>query len=134
MSLYKRHVFVCVNERPEGSPRGCCALEGARELRARLKQSVKEAGLKDEVRINAAGCLDQCEVGPVIAVYPEGIWYQGVSAADCDEIFREHIQHGRPVERLRLHQRVPKAKATEARASQAGGSTEAEAAPETPAE
>lgn len=102
MSLYDRHVFVCVNDRPPSDPRPCCASRGGRQVRDRLKAMVVGAGLEQKVRINAALCLDQCSRGAAIVVYPEGVWYVDVTEQDVDEIFREHILGGRPVERLSL--------------------------------
>jgi (2Fe-2S) ferredoxin len=101
MPRYERHVFVCVNRREPSSPKGCCASKGAEEIRERLKAAAAAAGLKGRVRINAAGCLDQCARGVAMVVYPEGVWYVGVTLEDVDEIFRSHILEGKPVERLR---------------------------------
>lgn len=100
---YERHVFVCTNARPEGHGRGCCASKGANELHAALKEAAAKAGLKDRVRVNKAGCLDQCEVGATVVVYPEAVWYGHVTLADVDEIVQEHLVNGQPVERLRLN-------------------------------
>lgn len=75
-----------------------------------MKDAVKEAGLKGRVRVNEAGCLDQCEHGPVVVVYPEAVWYGFVQPKDVDEIVEQHLKHGRPVERLRLPQRCINAK------------------------
>ena len=102
MPPYERHVFVCINERPTGHPKGCCASRDANEVRARLKQMTRDAGLAGKVRINNAGCLDQCAVGVTMVVYPEAVWYGRVTLDDVDEIFRSHVVDGRPVERLRL--------------------------------
>jgi len=102
MPPFERHVFVCVNERDPSNPKGCCAAKGAEEVRSRLKQLTFDAGLKGRVRINTAGCLDQCANGVTVVVYPEGVWYGHVTVADVDELFQEHVLHGRPVERLRL--------------------------------
>jgi len=99
---YERHVFVCENVRPEGDPKGCCSAKGSKEIRARLKAACKQAGFAGRVRINAAGCLDQCAHGVTVVVYPEAIWYGHVTLDDVDEILKSHIQEGRPVERLRL--------------------------------
>ncbi len=87
------HVFACTNRRPEDHPRGSCAARGAERLRDYLKVCVKELGV-ERVRINTAGCLDRCEAGPCIVVYPEGIWYRAESTADIDRIISEHIIGG----------------------------------------
>jgi len=99
---FQRHVFVCENHRPAGHPRGCCADRRGQEIRDALKAEVKRRGLQDRVRVNAAGCLDACEQGPTIVIYPEGIWYGGVAEADVPEIVERHLVAGEPVERLRL--------------------------------
>lgn len=98
---YRHHVFCCVNERPEGNPRGCCARKGAVRLRNYMKGRAKRMGL-DDVRINAAGCLDRCELGPTLVVYPEGIWYRAETKEDVEEILAGHIRDGMPVGRLML--------------------------------
>ncbi|MEY4063887.1 MAG: hypothetical protein RIR26_95 [Pseudomonadota bacterium] len=108
MSLYEKHVFVCENQRPDGDPRGCCASKGAAAFTSSLKQMVKDAGLNRKVRVNKSGCLDQCAFGPVVVVYPEGVWYRGVCAEDAKEVFEQHIVGGRPVERLLLKRPEPK--------------------------
>jgi (2Fe-2S) ferredoxin len=102
MSYYAHHVFFCCNQREEG--RVCCNDKGAHALRDYAKQRVKELGLagKGRTRINQAGCLDRCEEGPCIVVYPEGVWYTYIDEHDIDEIIEEHLQHGRVVERLKL--------------------------------
>jgi (2Fe-2S) ferredoxin len=98
---YKYHVFCCTNRRPEGDPRGSCGAKGSERLRAYMKERAKELGI-EATRVNNSGCLDECERGPVIAVYPEGVWYRATCEADIDEILTEHLQNGRPVERLML--------------------------------
>ena len=102
MSYYQHHVFFCCNQRDNGTP--CCQDHGASDLRDYAKKKVKELGLAGEgkVRINQAGCLDRCEEGPVIVVYPEGVWYTYVDRADIDEIIDEHVTHGRVVDRLKI--------------------------------
>jgi len=102
MPKFERHIFICGNVRPEDHPRGCCDPSGRAELHTRFKQKLAERGLKGRVRANHSGCLDQCEHGPNIVVYPEAIWYGGVTLSDVDEIIETHIVGGRPVERLRL--------------------------------
>lgn len=104
MGYYQRHVFFCCNQRDPSDPRGCCNAKGASRVRDYAKARVKELGLAGagKVRVNQAGCLDRCELGPVIVVYPEGTWYTYVDEQDVDEIIREHLVHGRPVQRLKL--------------------------------
>jgi (2Fe-2S) ferredoxin len=98
---YTHHVFCCTNERPEGHKRGSCKQKGAEALRNYMKARAKEEGM-DDIRINTAGCLDRCELGPVFVIYPEGIWYSVETHADADEIIQSHLKNGVPVERLRL--------------------------------
>jgi (2Fe-2S) ferredoxin len=102
MSYYKHHVFFCCNQRPPGE--NCCQNHKADEMRDYAKNRVKALGLADKgkVRVNKAGCLDRCDEGPVIVVYPEEVWYTYVDKADIDEIVEEHLTHGRIVERLRI--------------------------------
>jgi (2Fe-2S) ferredoxin len=104
MSYYERHVFFCCNQRDASEQRPCCNGKGASEMRDYAKQRVKAFGLAGagKVRVNQAGCLDRCEEGPCVVVYPEAIWYTYVDRADIDEIIEEHLRHGRPVERLRI--------------------------------
>ena len=100
MSWYRYHVFFCTNQREDGSE--CCQRFDASALRDYAKARSKELGLagKGGVRINTAGCLDRCAEGPVVVVYPEGVWYTYLDRDDIDEILTEHLQHGRIVERL----------------------------------
>jgi (2Fe-2S) ferredoxin len=102
VDYYRYHVFFCVNERAGGS--ACCQRFEARAMRDYAKQQSKSLGLagKGVVRINTAGCLDRCDEGPVIVVYPEGVWYTYVDREDIDEIIQEHLVHGRVVERLQI--------------------------------
>ncbi len=100
-SFYRLHVFCCTNQRPEGHPRGSCASRGSVKLRDYMKAKAKELELFD-TRINSAGCMDRCELGPCVVVYPDGIWYRMENIQDVDAILEDHIRDGRPVERLIL--------------------------------
>lgn len=96
---YRRHVFCCVNMRASGHPRGCCSTKGAIKLRAHMKARAK--GLPG-VRVNAAQCLDRCERGPTVVIYPEGVWYSVRTTEDVDEIVETHLAKGGRVDRLML--------------------------------
>jgi (2Fe-2S) ferredoxin len=98
----EKHVFVCTNRRAPDDPKGCCADKGGEEVRDAFKRLLHELGMKGRMRANAAGCLDQCARGVAVVVYPEQVWYGGVTAADVPEIVDQHLVHGIPVERLRL--------------------------------
>jgi (2Fe-2S) ferredoxin len=103
MSHYDKHVFFCVNQRPAGED--CCNNHDAQAARDYVKDRVKQLGIsseKNQVRINSAGCLGRCELGPVLVVYPEAVWYTYVDRSDLDEIIEEHIRNGRIVERLKI--------------------------------
>ncbi len=102
MPLFDRHVFVCNNTRDPSNPRGCCSAKGGDEIREAFKRELKNRGLNKRIRTNQAGCLDQCEHGAVVVVYPEQVWYGGVQASDVPEIVEKHLVGGEPVARLQL--------------------------------
>ena len=108
MPPYKKHLFVCLHERPSGEPRGSCAQKGSEALLKAFKAEVRKRGLGDDIRAQKAGCLDNCELGCSVVVYPEGVWYGHVTAEDVAEIVDQHLAQGRPVERLRLFSESPK--------------------------
>jgi (2Fe-2S) ferredoxin len=103
MAYYEKHVFFCCNER-DPAVRTSCNVKGASAMRDYAKKRVKALGLAGEgkMRVNQAGCLDRCEEGPCIVIYPEAVWYTYVDRADIDEIIEQHLLHGRVVERLRI--------------------------------
>lgn len=103
MSQYfQHHVFFCCNQREPGDT--CCANHNATAMQTYAKDRIAELGLKGKgkIRINKSGCLDRCDDGPVLVVYPEGVWYTYVDKSDIDEIITEHLQNGRIVERLKI--------------------------------
>jgi len=100
--FFRCHVFCCMNERPPGHERGCCKEKGAIRLRNYLKARAKELGLGG-VRINQSGCLDRCELGPTMVIYPEGVWYHYRTIEDAEEILQTHLVKGGRVKRLMLH-------------------------------
>jgi (2Fe-2S) ferredoxin len=112
---YARHVFCCVNEREPGDRRGCCKAKGSPALRDYMKTRVRQLKLK-RTRINQPLCLDRCELGPTMVIYPEGVWYTYRTEADVGEILQTHLIEGGRVGRLLLepHHRVPEDRVTEA--------------------
>ena len=102
---FKKHVFVCLNERAPDSNRGDCTRKGAPDLLKKLKAALRARGLDEEIRANKAGCLDNCENGCSVVVYPEGVWYGHVTVADIDELVEQHLIRGNPVARLQLYKK-----------------------------
>jgi (2Fe-2S) ferredoxin len=96
---FDKHIFICMNQREAGHPRGCCDPTGQGELQRLFKIKLAQRGIKN-VRANKSGCLDQCELGPTVVVYPEAVWYGSVKPEDVDEIIDSHIIGGTPVARL----------------------------------
>ncbi len=105
---YLHHIFICTNRRPAGHPRGCCADKGSEELVQAFKLKLREQGLTDKVRANSSGCIDACELGAAVVVYPEAVWYGHVTLEDVDEIVNSHIKNGQPVDRLVINTMLAK--------------------------
>ncbi len=91
--FFDAHLFVCTNRRPEGHHRGSCAAKGSEKLRDYMKARAKEMGLQN-LRVNSAGCLDRCELGPCLVIYPEGIWYKIETTEDVDAVLEQHVRDG----------------------------------------
>jgi len=98
---YETHVFVCTNRRPDGHKRGSCAARGSEPLRDYMKARAKELGM-NAVRVNSAGCLDRCELGPCVVLYPEGVWYRLDSRETVDNILEQHLRDGGRVTEVQL--------------------------------
>ena len=97
---YNKHIFICTNEREKCSIKGDCASLGSKEIRMKFVQLINEHGLKGKVRANKSGCLDACEFGVAVVVYPDEIWYTNVELSDVDDIFNATIINDEPLERL----------------------------------
>lgn len=99
MSYYKRHLFICTNQRED---KVCCQDHAAKEMRGEVKAYAKELGLtgQGKIRINTAGCLDRCDEGPVAVVYPDEVWYRYSSVEDLKEIVDSHMINGEIVKKL----------------------------------
>ena len=94
MAAFTHHLFVCCNQRSPGHRRGCCDPDGSASLRTALKAEIQKRGLKPHVRANSAGCLDQCEHGPTLAIYPQGIFYGNVTPEDVSRIVETTLIQG----------------------------------------
>ncbi len=113
MAKFSHHLFVCCNQRSATHPRGCCDPEGSQTLRACFKAELKARGLTPAVRANQAGCLDQCELGPVVVIYPQAVWYGGVTLDDVPRIIEQTVLQGQVLDDLlipddRLNTKFPK--------------------------
>jgi (2Fe-2S) ferredoxin len=100
MPAFTHHIFVCCNTRDPGHVRGCCDPAQREALRSQFKLELKRRGLSGKVRANQAGCLDQCEHGPNLVIYPQGIWYGGVRLEDVPRIIEQTILRGIVLEDL----------------------------------
>jgi (2Fe-2S) ferredoxin len=99
---FEKHVFVCMNQRDDGQP--CCMERGAQGVQKYAKSRLKALDMTGpgKIRINQSGCLDRCDEGPVLVVYPEGVWYTYIDHSDIDEIIDSHLLGGKIVERLKI--------------------------------
>jgi (2Fe-2S) ferredoxin len=97
--IFRYHVFCCFQQRPPGHPRGSCAGHGAGPLWAQLSARLEQQPIEG-VSFTPSGCLGFCDAGPLMVVYPEGVWYQPKTSADIDEIVQKHFIEGELVERL----------------------------------
>lgn len=101
-AIFDKHIFICTNQRPDGAPRKSCGDHHGMQLVNEFRKQLNEKKLPLRIRTQKAGCLDICDFGPTLVIYPEGIFYVGVQVSDIKEIIEEHIENNRPVERLRF--------------------------------
>lgn len=102
VGFFEPHIFCCINEREEGHKRGSCGAAGSKKLQKYMKARMKEEGFEG-FRVNKCGCLDRCELGPVLVIYPQGIWYHYKNRDDIDAIIETHLKKGEIVEHLVIH-------------------------------
>jgi (2Fe-2S) ferredoxin len=124
MPPFTHHLFICCNERAPGHRRGCCNPDGSDKLRNAFVAEIKSRGLNPLVRANKAGCLEQCEHGPTVAIYPQGVFYGNVTVEDVPRIIEETVVGGRVIEELRIADEClnnPNCPHIVARQSSAGG-------------
>lgn len=98
MEPFRFHIFVCTQQKPEGV--ASCDACGSGAVLESLDGEIRALGIADDVQVTTCGCMGLCDEGPVLVVYPEGLWYRRVHARDVPEIVDRHLSRGEPVERL----------------------------------
>jgi len=98
MEPFRFHTFVCTQQKPEGVP--SCPASGSFAVLDALDREVQARGLIKDVQLTTCGCMGLCDEGPVMVVYPAGVWYRHVHPADVSEIVDKHLRDGKPVDRL----------------------------------
>lgn len=96
----KHHILVCTSSRINGQQKGFCHNKHGVEIVENFLSEISDRDLEGEVMVSNTGCFGLCEQGPMVVVYPENVWYSQVSPDDVEEIMDEHIEEGRPLERL----------------------------------
>ena len=102
----EKHVFICVQQRPPGHPRGSCAEKGCAAVWEEFMNQLQQRNCFDKVAVTNTGCIGPCTSGPNVLVYPEGVFYGGVSKGDVTEIFESHLLGGTPVARLQVDKEI----------------------------
>lgn len=102
MNKPKYHILVCTSSRPNGQQKGFCHTNAGADIMMSFLEEIDERGLGGDIYLSNTGCLGLCEKGPIVIVYPDNVWYGGVSLKDVEEIMDEHIEGGQPVKRLEL--------------------------------
>jgi (2Fe-2S) ferredoxin len=97
---FEKHIFICTNQKAEG--KACCGETNGMELVQKFRDILGEKGLKGKVRAQKSGCLDACNSGPSLVIYPEGTYYGHVKPQDVERIINEHVIGGKVIEELEL--------------------------------
>jgi (2Fe-2S) ferredoxin/SAM-dependent methyltransferase len=98
MEPFRFHIFVCTQQKPEGN--ASCSASGSMAVMKDLDREIQERGIGNDVQLTTCGCLGLCDEGPIMVVYPEGVWYRRVQPSDVPEIVSKHLVNGKPVDRL----------------------------------
>ena len=101
-----KHVFICIQSRPEKHPRGSCAAKGGIDVFQTFMQEFDTRKLYDRFALVNTGCLGPCHIGPSVLIYPEGVMYGDIKKTDVITIIEEHLLGGKPVERLMMPKEV----------------------------
>ena len=100
MPRFRKHIFICNNKRSEDDPRGSCSEKNSGSLIDYAKKRIHELGLKGEIRVNKAGCLDACAYGPAMVIYPDDTWYSPKTKNNIEKIITDHVRANQPVKEL----------------------------------
>jgi len=98
MEPFRFHLFVCTQQKPEGVP--SCPASGSFAVLDALDREAQARGLDNDLQLTTCGCMGLCDEGPVMVVYPAGVWYRRVQPSDVSEIVGTHLRDGKPVDRL----------------------------------
>ena len=90
MGIYSHHIFICINEREGSNPRKSCSNQGI-AIRNQFIKILAQKNLKIKIRVNKSGCLDECDFGPSLVIYPRGDWYTNVAIDDIPKIIEKSI-------------------------------------------
>ena len=97
-TFYKKHIFFCTNQRKEKNKRSCGSKE-VDNLRLYMKEKIKLSGLKG-IRVNSSGCLNRCKRGPLMVIYPQGVWLKVTNKKDIDLIIENYIKKDKLITKL----------------------------------
>lgn len=98
MEPFRFHLFLCTQPKPEGVV--SCPSHGSLAVFEALDREIQSRGLTKEVQLTTCGCMGLCDEGPVMVVYPKGVWYRHVQASDIAEIVDSQLAREKPVDRL----------------------------------
>lgn len=100
--IYDKHIFVCTNQRAPGSAKRSCGEATGLEIVDCIKRELKEKGITGKFRIQKSGCLDVCDHGPALVVYPQGTFYKTIDVKDIPELVQKEFVEDTRLERLVL--------------------------------
>jgi len=98
MEPFRSHLFICTQQKPEGVP--SCPASGSFAVLEAFDRETQARGLNHDVQLTTCGCMGLCDEGPVMVVYPAGVWYRRVQPSDAAEILATHLRDAKPVDRL----------------------------------